>query len=432
LKPWMFLGRIEVFETEGTERVLERLSGAGIQDIVIGDLFFGKSPAFSPNLSLYRDTKVRPPEMPKSLESKARYLFEAIREAKQRGFRLYLHDWGQNLSSGYMPPAITRQVSLIPGALLTDCFNDPEALKYFDARTKDAYEHFPEIDGFILDGPEWGYELDHSKWNGIFKCFCQSCRAKAEELGYDFEAIREAASRLLERLHGLNPEEVRLLIEAQRGILDALDSALAEPGILEWLSFRTDCITDYVRHAHETIKGIDKRLSLAIGPRLPAFAPLTGYNMRRLSGFTDFQAPKLYFWLHGIDGLKGTIYRYVETLTRWNPRLPETLALELFQTFFGLRIPGLKSLEDLYKPLPEAFFKETVPREIGKMVHRIGSLEKIRPWVGLHHGGVRMTGEELKALLEAMKASGLESFIYWHYGDLTEEEWHLLKVIAGR
>ena len=87
----------------------------------------------------------------------------------------------------------------------------------------------------------------------------------------------------------------------------------------------------------------------------------------------------------------------------------------------------MDSLESLSEPLMSAFFKETVPSEVAKMIYRTGSVERLRPWVGLHHGGVRISSGELSLLIEAIVQSGLKSFIYWHYTDMSEEEWQILK-----
>ena len=146
---------------------------------------------------------------------------------------------------------------------------------------------------------------------------------------------------------------------------------------------------------------------------------------------TDFIAPKLYFWQHGIDGLKGTVYRYAKTLMEWNDGVSEALALEFVYKVFGFTMPGVDSLEQLSEPLKPAFFKETVPGEIAKMVYRTGPVERLRPWVGLHHGGVRISSGELSLLMEAIRESELQSFIYWHYSDMSEEEWQILQGFIG-
>ena len=142
---------------------------------------------------------------------------------------------------------------------------------------------------------------------------------------------------------------------------------------------------------------------------------------------TDFIAPKLYFWQHGIDGLKGTVYRYAKTLVELNEGVDEGLALDFVFKLFGFTMPGVRTLDELSAPLNEAFFRETVPGEIAKMIFRTGPVERLKPWVGLHHGGVRISSNELELLLQAIVASGLQSLIYWHYSDMSEEEWQVLQ-----
>jgi hypothetical protein len=91
----------------------------------------------------------------------------------------------------------------------------------------------------------------------------------------------------------------------------------------------------------------------------------------------------------------------------------------------------VSSLETLSRPLNRAFFEETVPGEIAKMIYRAGDAIRLKPWVGLHHGGVRITADELTLLLQAIAGSGLQSLIYWHYSDMTEEEWRILQRFVG-
>ena len=84
-------------------------------------------------------------------------------------------------------------------------------------------------------------------------------------------------------------------------------------------------------------------------------------------------------------------------------------------------------LGDLSEPLTPEFFGRTVPAEIAKMIHRCGGPESLRPWLGLHHGGVRISTTELEQLMDAVTNNGLQSIIYWHYSDMTEEEWSILQ-----
>ena len=180
--------------------------------------------------------------------------------------------------------------------------------------------------------------------------------------------MQEAAERLRARLNELSPAVMRGFIEAQTGPFDAVDLLLQDPALFDWIRFKTTCIEHYVGAFYRGVKEIDPKLKLACGPRISAFAPLTGYNYRRLGEVTDFIAPKLYFWQHGIDGLKGTVFRYAKTLVELNEGVDEGLALDFVFKLFGFTMPGVRTLDELSAPLNEAFFRETVPGEIAKMI----------------------------------------------------------------
>jgi len=414
MKPLMFMGQIQAFERDGATHIIERLWEGGIRQLVLGDLVLHidgtQGPAFAPNLDLYEGIEMQPPVLTQKLEAASRVFGDAVKAGNDQGFELYFHDWGQ---AGWPNPAT--------------CLNNPEQLRYGLARTRDTFEHYPKTHGFVLDGPEHGYEIEPGHRSDLFSCFCEHCEGKAKGLGYDFTAMKEAARDLRLRMKELSPAVMRGFIATQTGPFDAVDLLLQEPVLFDWLRFKTDCIQDYVGAFYACVKQIDPRLKLACGPRTSAFAPLTGHNFRRLGEVTDFIAPKLYFWQHGIDGLKGTVDRYARTLMDWGECADEGLALDFVFKLFGFTMPGVQTLEALSEPLNAAFFKETVPGEIVKMIFRTGSVERLKPWVGLHHGGVRITTDELRLLLEAVAGSGLQSFIYWHYSDMTEAEWRVLR-----
>lgn len=410
LKPLMFMGQIQAFEREGTQAIVDRLWAGGIRQLVLGDLILSagetRGPAFAPDLSFYEGVARKPPALPPELERPSRIFADAVQAAADKGYQLFFHDWGSY-------PA--------------GCLNDPAQLAFGLARTRETFARFPQTHGFVLDGPEWGYEIEPEHRSDVFRCFCEHCQTKAKELGYDLQAIEAAAKALKARLSLLSPAAMRGFMATQTGPFDALDLLLQEPALFEWIRFKTECIQHYVGAHRACIKELGNHLQLACGPRLAAFAPLTGYNFRRLSEVTDFICPKLYFWQHGIDGLKGTVYRYARTLMDLNAGVDEALALQFVFKLFGFTMPGVSSLETLSQPLNRAFFEETVPGEIAKMIYRTGEVARLKPWVGLHHGGVRISSDELELLLQAISGSGLQSLIYWHYSDMTEDEWQILQ-----
>jgi hypothetical protein len=332
---------------------------------------------------------------------------EALRAARGRGFDVYLHDWGH----------------LVGG----EGMNDPESTAYAEARTRDTLEHFPQVSGFITDGPEWGYEIEPGHRQYAFRPLTRHDRVRAREWGYDPEGLETGAGRFRSFLGSLSPERVELLRATRSGLFDAADLFSADPEMASWLSFRQRSVREWVGVLHTTVKRIDPTVSVACGPRTAAFAPLAGYSLQQLGAVTDFLCPKLYFWMHGYDGLKGTVARWAATLMEWNEGLSEGQALGVVHRIFGFTLPGVSSLEDLERPFTQDFFRRVVPSEIVKAVFRAGDAGKLQPWVGLHHGGNRIGTQELEWLLEAVADSPLPGLIYWHYEDMQPEEWELLQ-----
>lgn len=404
----MFVRNLETLEREGMPAVLDRLEAAGIRNVVLGDLWFADgTPAFAPNPDRYRGLKHAPPALPAGSEGRAATVAAAVRLARERGFGVYQHDWGHTAAG--------------------DGMNDPESSAYAAARTLDTLDHFPEISGFITDGPEWGYEIEPDHRQNLFRPFSRHDLRRAEDQGYDVETLVSGVSKFRNELRHLSPERVRLLLGGGTGFFDTVDWIMTRPAFLDWMRFREQSVGEWVGSLYATVKSVNSRVEVACGPRTAAFAPLAGYNFRLLRELTDFMCPKLYFWAHGIDGLKGTVYRWAKTLCYWNPHLAEPQAIECVNRMFGFTLPGVRVLADLERPLSREFYEVLVPGEISKIVLRAGTARVIRPWVGLHHGGVRLSADELDWTLAALDASPVTELIYWHYEDMQPAEWEVLR-----
>jgi len=456
LRVWMRIGQPLEPVLDDFDRFLDRMLEGGVTDLLVGRMQFvnedygkmGWVPTFSPNLELYRSMELaappetggraegylttygmggllQAPEMGMDFGEKVEKLDRAFEAAKGRGVGLYIFS-----PNGPSPGGFVQEVSLIEDARLGHCLNDPRYLAYYMARTQDTLEHYPGVDGFVTDDPEFGYELKHSDRSGIFKCFCPCCEEKAGELGYDFEAMKAAAERLLERLHQLRPEDVKAFVGTQTGTLDLLDFLVREPDLLRWLRFKTDCVTLFVKTVDDRVKALGGEIRWGISPRTASFAHLTGHNLTVLGDRCDFQCPKLYIWMRGVDGMYGTVHRYAETLMRWNPDLPEDLCLALLFKLFGFVLPGVRYLADLERGFPEAFFAETLVREVEKNVERVGDPERIVAWVDAGespHGGDPVGTDALRGILAAAEEGGMKAFIYHNYGHLQDEEWEVIR-----
>jgi hypothetical protein len=171
-----------------------------------------------------------------------------------------------------------------------------------------------------------------------------------------------------------------------------------------------------------------------MGPRSACFAPLCGYDLELLEPLLDVVLPKHYFWHRGFDGMYGTICRWEETLTSWNPGLPDAAALAVTRALFGLELPGVSDRRDFENGFPDEFYDRVVTRESRAALAAFGDPERVVPWVDAGrkpHDGDPYGAGELRRLLRAAAAAGIGRFIYHHSENLTPAEWTVISEECG-
>jgi hypothetical protein len=330
------------------------------------------------------------------------------------------------------------------------CANDLEYREFYLGRIRDAHQSFPRLAGILNDGPEFGYEVSEELFDGmltIFGCFGSCCERKSAALGYDFDSLKQAALSLMRFLRSLDAIAIERTLEHRGDPVEALAAAAGEPAIVDWYRFKRDSVADYVQELYQGIKETDPDLELGIGSRLPAFTPFTASDLERLAHHADFVLPKLYLWMGGFDGLYGTVYRWVETLSRWNPGLSEGQLLTFVHHLFDLRLPGVEGLDDLRRhvehgfadkiegtphgdPFPAEFFTEVVADQVRKMIDQVGDAARVRPWLDCHHGGRTLTPDELDQVLAAGEGAGLQTYL--NYCRIDPGNWAVARKHARR
>jgi hypothetical protein len=257
----------------------------------------------------------------------------------------------------------------------------------------------------------------------------------AARLGYDYQRMVAAKDRLFARLHSLTDRDVRIWGGDGGGFLGAFGLLGNDPGLAEWLAFRLDSVTETYRRIRELVDAHAERpIRLAAGPRSAAWASLCGYDYGRLGGILDVMLCKHYFWHRGFDGFYGTVARYVQTLTDWNPGLSQAGALGFVAALFGIALPGVSSLADFDRGFPPEFFDGVVVRETERAIAAMGDPERVCPWVDAGrkpHDGDPFTAHDLDRMLEAAGRAGLRRFLYHHHGNLTPAEWAVISARCG-
>ena len=123
-------------------------------------------------------------------------------------------------------------------------------------------------------------------------------------------------------------------------------------------------MTGFFRRFREALTAeMSRSVKLGVGPRSAAFAPLCGYDLAQMGDFIDVLLPKHYFWHRGFDGFVGTVFRWVETLREWNPKVTDHDALEVVRALFGIHMPDVEGMADFESALSPEFYTQIVTLE---------------------------------------------------------------------
>jgi len=390
-----------------------------------------------------------PPPATRARAAKIRSFLEA---AWSRNLRIYSYGTNPHMcgDSGFYQRLPNKHLLQVDQSLVGvesywgACANAPEFLQFYLGRIRDVHLHFPRVEGFLNDGPEFGYEiagLGYMDGNlDLFGCFGPCCASKARELGYDFGDLKQGALRLMNFLRALDEGALARMFEHPGAPPDALAAAAGEDRIVAWLRFKQDSIVSYVQQLCRGVKEMNSALEMGIGSRLPAFVPLTGYDLGRLAQHADFLLPKIYLWMGGVDGLYGTVYRWARTLRDWNPHLREELLFRFTYRLFGFELPQVQSLADMLHhiepgfadstartylgaPFPAEFFTRVVADQVRLMIAQVGDAGQVRPWTHVDHGGRVLTPDELDRTLSAAAAAGLRTYL--NYCPLESGNWEV-------
>ena len=375
------------------------------------------APPFAATEELYRGLGAEPPQLEARLKDKAERLAQLTEELDGRGFRVYYF--------GYRGAGVDGEATWA-----SDEAQREHQWDYVAARYKDFMLHYPTVAGFVTDGPGFGYEITPGFSGGgqLFAPLPATSMhlAIADRTGVDLDALQAGSERAEALFHDLTPDRVDLFLDSELGVFDGIDLFLENDDVVDLLRFKMAVVEFEIGAHYRSIKAIDSHLEYGICPRLPCFATMQGVNFRRLSRLTDFIQSKHYLWMEGIDGFKGTLARYQQTLHEWNPGLDEARIEALVCRLLGVKLPASYPISDFDQPGPRGFFDEVVYSESRKMLFRIGDASRISPFLGLEHGGIWLNAEELRMLLQAMTDAGLSRFTYYILNTITDDIWDVM------
>lgn len=432
LVPWIYVHSPLEHWMSDYQRTFDAWADGGVRGIIVGPLRFFQNvpqyemsylyqhagamfPTFPPDPKIYASLGVAPPPVEPRDPKKEKQLQAMLDDAASRGWEILLFGSGQQ--GGARP-------------LEEDSFN---AIG-FAAGVQDTMNAFPQARGIVIDGPgEHSYELAFHHGGEVFEIPEQE-KPRLAHLGVDISRMERGIAHLSDRLHHLTSAGVRYY--SPGGMLGGLALFDLNEDSLYWLRTRQETSLRYMAAVRQQIDRLNRKVKLGGIVRTSTFSLLTSQDYQKMYPYFDHVFPKLYFWNRGFDGMYGTLARWVEKISEWNPGLSESDSFAVVKSWFGIELPGIRSLADMDQVgFPDAFFSEIVYSEVRRALDAMGNDENVIAWVstGRHpHAGDPMPSEELHSLLVASQRAGLKRFVYHPDPDLGAPEWDVISGLCGK
>lgn len=445
LELWMRVGRsLESVlgdpSSGALERTLDAWQSGGVRGLVVGPLVFENGDAaFTPNPTAYRRWDTPTPVDPAGSNDDLRaQLVRLLDLAKGRGWPIYLYDPAFGAGDPIAGGTLSRSTMLLA---------DERYRRAYLARLEDTVTQFPQAEGILLDGPEWGYEIAPGHPSNLFDDLPPEMEGAARALGFDYPRLVAAKDRLFDRLHKLSRESATL--GAHGGVFNALHLLGNDPGIASWLAFRQRALTAFYKQAQQVVEALTRaragQVKLGISPRMPSLAALCGYDFPATASLFDLIVPKMHVWHRGAGGLYGTVYRYTSTLMEWNSGLWEAEAFAATRALLGVALPSAESgahagqtvatLREMDRGFPESFFSHFMVDEAKRAIAAgDGYAWRVLPSVAAGPrpgGGDPITAADLRRLLVALKEGGIRHVLYDEHQSLTPASWTVLSEYCG-
>ena len=395
---WIFAHNPLEYWMNGYKERFDAWHDGGVRGLVIGRMSFdGGVRCWTPDAKIYERFGESPPADASSDPDKERQLHAMLDDAAGRGWPVFIFGGGGS-----------------------------------PANTQDMASAFPQVNGFIVDGPgENHYELSFHHGGELLE-LRPGEEARFEEIGADLDRVHHGIASMRQRLHELTPDRVRYLASA--GTLAGLTLFDIDEDTLYWLRTRREMSRAGWARSRAAVDAVDRKVELGGIPRTAAFSSLTGQDYQKMASYFDLIFPKHYYWHRGFDGLYGTVARWVQRLLRWNPSLTESDAFLVVQSLFGIELPGVDGLLDMELGFPQEFFDEFVFAESERALAAIGDPNKVVFWVstGRHpHAGDAMPARDLHGILTASERAGAERFLFHPDPEIGAPEWRVISSLCG-
>lgn len=319
------------------------------------ELWVKTAPSFAPNKSLYEGLRYQPAEPNELTAEKGHIVADFLDAAKSRGLKVYFQVMAA-IPPGYRVqfggPTDDDKPRLPDGRMATRRVSNnaslasPHIINYHHTMIRDLIRAYPQLDGIRFDWPEYPpYLLDP-----IFFDFSDHAKAAAEQLGFDFAAMKRDAGDLYKKLHGnLTDADLQPWADHDGGRYGLVRFLSDHPGIGETLRFKAVL-------SQRLLTGYRKTMNEAGGEKMemvpnafpPPWSLASGFDFSRNAEHSSSVCVKLY-GMHWAMMLRF----YGEQLLEANPGLSEPLLARALVGLLDMADDeGHASLDDYHYPEP--------------------------------------------------------------------------------
>ncbi len=259
-----------------------------------------------------------------------------------------------------------------------------------------------EADGLLLDGCRFASPA--SGMGAFFTCFCSRCRARALEMGYDFDRMKKHARMVY-----------RALADGRVGKkapdmcpFSLLSLAASFPGIADWMSFRATCIIEHWTDVSELVRGMGGKMGGYIFT--PCLSVLVGQRYRSLVKLLDVASPMIYRNFPEDPG-PACINKEAAMLSRFIQRggFGEAQAAKTVDAFLGLAEEG-RSIEEI----DEGVTPQSVDLELKRTAEMLSGGPRLVPILYL-------ADEQVETSMKTADQIGLDGVNFFVFKDEWKE-----------
>ncbi len=241
------------------------------------------------------------------------------------------------------------------------CPNNPE-VRQMSLNLVEEIASMEGVDAIILDGIRFASPGEGIKT--FMTCFCEECWRKSRELGYDMTQMKVSLKNIVKHLTYLNGGYLNS-IKVWKSPIDFLDFLLRFPGVLEWLRFRADSITEHVEDVIKVVKSINSHCKVGAYLFSPSLSYLVGQDYRSLGRLLDYVEPMIYRIGNGVACINYELAKMALDIYERSLGIDQKdLQIFLFR-LFGLNSEPKKNIKDLAKGLSPKIIEGEVSRAIG-------------------------------------------------------------------